>query len=81
MSDVRDFPSLPDRRALGLKDEPYSAYCRVCWQNTYSLWIERVPHGGVCPFGASKVEDCGQAMDLERVRGEVKRYVMTAEEI
>ena len=72
MSEPRD---LPDSRALGLKDEPYSAYCKVCWQRVYACWIEPEPHGGVCPFGAMKIEACEQAMDWERVIGEVKSYL------
>jgi hypothetical protein len=68
-------PELADSRALGMKDEPFSAYCRVCWQRVYALWIDTVPHGGVCPFGASKLEDCDQAMDWERVTGEIRSHL------
>lgn len=68
-------PDLPDRRALGLPEEPYSAYCRVCWQGVYGLWIEREPHNGVCPFGADAIGNCQQAMDMERIRGEVKKHL------
>jgi len=65
----------PDRRALGLPDHPYSAYCKVCWQAIYSLWIEAEDHGGVCPFGAKQIGDCAQASSWERMKGEIKKYL------
>jgi hypothetical protein len=40
---------LPDARALSLPDEPYSAYCKVCWQSIYGCWVDTVPHHGKCP--------------------------------
>jgi len=67
--------TIPDRRALGLQDIPFSAYCRVCWQGVYALWVEKENHKGVCPFGAEKIGDCEQASAWERRRGEIKKYL------
>jgi hypothetical protein len=52
---------LPDHRALSLLDEPYSGYCKVCWNPVYVLWID-APHGGVCPYGNTRACDCRDAM-------------------
>jgi hypothetical protein len=30
-----------DLRAPAFPDVPYSAYCKVCWQAQYLLWIDR----------------------------------------
>jgi hypothetical protein len=58
--------NLPDRRALAFPDEPFSAYCKVCWQCVYLLWTDKVPHGGACMFGHTKMTDCKQAMEWAR---------------
>ena len=71
-------PEIPDRRALGMPDEPYSAYCRVCWQATYRFWVDRQPHDGSCPFGAKQITDCEQAMAWERCKGQIKRHLAAA---
>lgn len=69
---------LPDRRSLGLPDEPFSAYCKVCWQNVYCLWIDKAPHGGVCMFGHRKMSDCKQATDWAQMVGRIKSYTKKA---
>lgn len=66
---------LRDLRALGMPDVPYSAYCKVCWQNIYCMWIDKEPHDGSCLEGAMKIEDCKQAMNWERTVGAIKSYV------
>lgn len=66
---------IPDTRALAFPDRPYSAYCTVCWQAVYGLWVDKEWHGGDCPFGARRIEDCDQAMDMERVKGEIRKYM------
>lgn len=66
---------LPDRRALAFPDKPFSAYCTICWHAEYSCWVDRTWHGGKCPFGADKIEQCAQAMDTDRVVGEIKKYL------
>jgi hypothetical protein len=40
---------LKDRRAIGLPDVPFSAYCVECWEAVYGLWVEETPHDGSCP--------------------------------
>lgn len=66
---------LPDFRAPSLKDEPYSAYCKVCWQTVYSLWIDKIPHNGACIFGHTKIEQCSQAMEWEEFKGRIRKAV------
>lgn len=66
---------LPDFRALSLKDEPYSAYCKICWQTVYSLWIDKVHHNGACIFGHTKIEQCSQAMKWEEFKGRIRKAV------
>ncbi len=66
--------ALPDRRALGLPDEPFSAYCKVCWQGVYCCWIEKEAHGGVCIFGHTKATDCRQAVEWERFKADIRKY-------
>jgi hypothetical protein len=68
--------SLPDRRAVAFPDEPYSAYCKVCWQCVYPLWIDKEDHHrGECMVGASKMEDCKQAMEWAQCVGKIRSYV------
>ena len=67
--------SLQDFRALSLADEPYSAYCKVCWQAVYSLWIDKTPHNGACMFGHTKIEQCAQAMEWEKFKGRIRKAV------
>lgn len=71
--------AIRDARALGLKDIPFSAYCRVCWQSVYSCWVDSEDHKGVCPFGAKVIGDCQQALDWERMKGEIKSYLKAIE--
>jgi hypothetical protein len=57
---------LPDFRSRGLPDQPFSAYCQVCWHTIYTLWISRQPHGGVCMHGCNKSQDCPEAAARDR---------------
>lgn len=67
---------LPDFRALAFPDEPYSAYCKVCWQTVYSLWIDKKDHHrGECMFWHQRIEDCKQAMEWEAFKGRVRKAV------
>lgn len=53
--------TLPDRRSL--KDHgPYSAYCRVCWNPVYSLWIGDEPPPGTCVLGKAVAHECSDAV-------------------
>lgn len=51
---------IPDKRSL--RDHgPYSAYCKVCWNAVYTLWIDSEPHDGVCIHGCANASDCPDA--------------------
>lgn len=60
--------TLPDKRAPGLPDIPYSAYCRVCWESFYILWIEKTDHRGVCPLGHLSAVACPSARSKNNLR-------------
>ena len=67
--------TLPDRRAPGLPDIPYSAYCRVCWLAYYCLWGEKEDHGGTCVHGHEKATDCPQAVNNAKLRAWAAKHV------
>ncbi|WP_111748596.1 hypothetical protein [Salinisphaera orenii] len=52
---------IKDKRATGMPDTPYSAYCRVCWYSIYAVWFSSQDHGGVCPHGHQTASDCPDA--------------------
>jgi hypothetical protein len=56
-------PTLPPRRTLNGK---FDAYCRVCWNAVYALWIDDEDPAGRCPFGHGKATDCPDAMAAAR---------------
>lgn len=59
MADIR---CLPDQRAPAFPDEPYSAYCRLCWANVYCLYIDRENHhGSKCIDGHTDPSQCREA--------------------
>ena len=58
--------AIRDARALGMRDIPYSGYCRTCWNPVYVLWIDR-DHGGGCPFGATSAAGCDDALSRARL--------------
>ena len=67
---------MPDVRALAYPDEPYSAYCRVCWQAIYAGWIdEKNHHSGECMDGHLRMKDCAHAMGLEACIGQIRSYL------
>jgi len=74
MSEIRD------ARAIGHPDIPYSAYCKVCWQNIYHLWIDAEPPPGTCPFGAEKIVECSQAKGWEESMGRIRSYLRASKE-
>jgi hypothetical protein len=63
---------LPPRKTLNGK---FDAYCHVCWQAIYGLWIDDVDPAGACIEGASKISDCRQASSWERTKGEMLKYL------
>ena len=53
--------TLPDRRCPSMPNVPHSAYCRVCWNAVYCLWVDG-SHDGRCPHGASVAHECRDAV-------------------
>ena len=54
--------NVPDKRSQTAPDEPYSAFCKVCWLPVYVLWIDKEHHHGVCPNGATRADQCTKAL-------------------
>lgn len=69
---------IPDRRSM--RDHgPYSAYCKVCWNPVYALWIGSEPHGGVCPDGHKSASDCFDARNRSETAARIQRYRETGQ--
>lgn len=65
--------AIPDHRSM--RDYgPYSAYCKVCWNAIYTLWVDTVPPPGTCMFGHTKASDCPDALG----RAETTRRIQEA---
>ena len=65
-----------DQRAPAFPDEPFSAYCKVCWQNIYCLWIDKNDHHeGKCLHGAERMQDCQQAMEWETAMAKIRQAI------
>lgn len=69
---------LKDLRAPAFPDEPYSAYCKTCWNAVYSLWVDTEHHGGACQFGHQHAHECPDACgrakfaaDMQKLRDQV----------
>lgn len=68
---IRD---LPDKRCIGMKEVPYSAYCRVCWFPTFLAWIpERDGAHGECMHGHTRASDCPEAQSRGRGAAEIQK--------
>ncbi len=77
---VIDALNLPDRRALAFPDKPFSAYCKVCWNAVYILWLDRENDpNGECPNGCVNPEKCGDANAAAFNKGQVARANRDAE--
>lgn len=65
-------PSLrdPDARSLNGK---HSAYCSVCWNAVYALWIDDMDHGGRCPEGATEAHKCQDAMGRAKLSAQLAK--------
>lgn len=62
MSEIRE---ITPRKSLSGHD----AYCHVCWEPFYSMWIDRVnAPSGECLFGHKAAHDCPQAMSAANLR-------------
>jgi hypothetical protein len=67
---------MADRRALAFPDEPYSAYCKLCWNAVYTFWADKSDHhGGVCEFGHATVADCPEAAGRERNKARLAKLM------
>ena len=63
-------PQLEARRTLnGLFD----AYCHVCWNPVYRLWISDEDPGGRCIFGLTDATKCPDAMAEAKNTATIKR--------
>lgn len=59
-SRVVSLPALPDKRALGMPDTAFSAYCKVCWFPVYLFWVDE-PHDGACINDCTLAANCAEA--------------------
>jgi hypothetical protein len=67
---------LTDSRALAFPDEPYSAYCKVCWNAVYTFWTDKSDHhGGVCAFGHATAASCPEAGRRERNKAKMAKLM------
>jgi hypothetical protein len=67
--------SLPPRQTLNGK---FDAYCAICWNPVYALWISDEDPRGVCPFGAAKATDCPDAMAAARNTAMIRAAIAKA---
>jgi hypothetical protein len=44
----------------------FDAYCRICWNPVYALWVDSVDPEGKCMFGHGRAEECPDAMAAAR---------------
>lgn len=71
--------TVPDQRSL--KDYgPYSAYCHICWEPIYRLWIDTESPGGRCGFGHRNITECDFAMGMARFKGETRKALRALKE-
>lgn len=61
---------LPPRRTLNGK---FDAYCRVCWNAVYVLWIDKEDHEGKCLDGHTKATDCPEAMARAKLQAQLAK--------
>ena len=54
MSEIR---SLPQRKTF----KGHDAYCHICWNAVYVLWVSDEDPMGKCPHGHSRARDCPDA--------------------
>lgn len=50
----------------------HDAYCHVCWEDFYRLWVgPEAPPNHECPLGAKRATDCANAMSRARLRADL----------
>ena len=68
-------PAIEPRRTLnGLFD----AYCHVCWNPVYRLWVSDEDPAGRCIFGLDDARKCPDAMAAARNAAAIKRAMKEA---
>lgn len=50
-----------------------SAYCEVCWDPVYKLWVGPGHHGGKCLFGETDPSMCMSARNRAKNIATIKR--------
>lgn len=62
----------------------YSAYCGICWEPVYSLWVDSTPpEYEACPFGPYTAQTCPQSLvaaKRAKLSAELERRGMTLAE-
>ena len=61
---------LPERKTA----HGHDAYCHVCWNAVFALWIEAQDPEGKCPHGHVAAHDCPDAMGRARLSGAIAKY-------
>lgn len=67
-----NIPNLPDRKTLNQK---FSAYCKVCWNPVYCLWIDSADPHGVCfenPLNTDPTK-CSDAIERAKLSSLIAR--------
>lgn len=68
---IPDVPDIRTARGHG----PYSAYCRLCWNPVYKLWIQEDAPDGKCQFGREGPHCCPDAINRARNAATIKALV------
>jgi hypothetical protein len=63
--------ALPPHQSLSGHD----AYCHVCWEPVYTLWVDSEDPKGVCPFGETKATECAFAMNRARLAADIRKMM------
>ena len=67
---------LPPRKTLA---GGFDAYCHVCWNPVYALWIDATDDpAGKCPMGHAKATDCPDAMGRAKFAGQMAKLCRPA---
>lgn len=56
---------LPVRKTLNKK---FDAYCRVCWNAVYVLWVDDEDPAGKCMRGHKHAHECEDAMSRAQLQ-------------
>jgi len=53
----------------------FDAYCHVCWEPIYVLWVDDSDPAGKCPWRCIKATDCTEAMTRIKSRERIRRFI------